>query len=263
MLWPGAYLFILTGYIENAHYLTIFLALLAPHSAMRVLLASSTIWMHESAAFTCLPLYFAIEWLYFGRRREALATLALSLASFIVIHIFFQTVTPAIIEHYKKVFLEHADYKPRFDYLSVFQANFTGVRFRAHTYFDEEYWNYAVFCLLLAVILALGCATLKDEWSSAISAILVCLAAASPLAMSFFGWDNHRWIFLSVVNSSALFVVFQRQMSTARRTSFIIASFIFFSTSNVTWFGGKYRSLPEFVPFLQNVEALVSNIPRR
>lgn len=216
--------------------------------------------MHESATFTCLPLYFAIEWLHFGRRREALATLALSLASFIVIHTFFQTVTPDTVEHYKKGFLAHADYKPRMDYLQVFTNEFTGRRFKPRTYFKGAYLDYAVFCLLLACILAQGCATLKNEWSSAVAAVLVCSAAASPLAVSFFGWDNQRWIFLSVVNSSALFVVFQQRLSAARRISFIVASCIFFSTSNVTWFGAKWRSMPEFAPFIQK---LARDIPRR
>ncbi len=46
---------------DAALYLTIFLALLMPNSIARALLASSTVWMHEAAALTCLPLYFTIE----------------------------------------------------------------------------------------------------------------------------------------------------------------------------------------------------------
>lgn len=259
--WPGAFFFMATGYVENIHYLTIFLALLAPHGAVRVLLASSTVWMHESAAFTCLPLYFAIEWLHFGRRREALATLALSLASFIVIHTLFQTVTPDTIEHYKKSFLAHANYNPRFDYLDVFRETFSGKHFRPRTYFKGVEGNYAVFCLLLACILAQGCATLKKGWSSAASAILVWLAAASPLAMSFFAWDCNRWIFLSLVNSTALFAVFQRHMRSAERISFIAASFLIFLSSDVAWFRGArpYRSVDKLIPFLQDFRSLVSS----
>ncbi len=42
-----------------------------PNSIARALLASSTVWMHEAAALTCLPLYFTIEWLHFGKKKNS------------------------------------------------------------------------------------------------------------------------------------------------------------------------------------------------
>ena len=246
------------------HYLIIFLALLAPHGAVRVFLASFTIWMHESAAFTSLPLYFTIEWLYFGRHRTALATLALSLVFFIVIHTFFQTVTPDTITHYRESFLAHADYQPRIDYLQVFREEFTGKRFRPHTYFKGVEVNYAVFCLLLASILSQCCTTLKKVWSSVISATLIWLAAASPLIMGFFGWDCNRWIFLSLVNISVLFVLFNRRMNAKWRLAFLVAAFVFFFASTVPLFDMRhYRSLHEFIPFIKNLGSLMASIPSR
>lgn len=225
--------------------------------------------MHEGAAFTCLPLYFTIEWLHFGRRSEALANLTLSLTSFIIIHTFLQTVSTSVIEQYNVSFLAHADYKPRFSYLNVFKENFTGGRFRAHTYHIvplgksvEATKDYAIYCLLLSCLLAQNYATLKKGWHSAASALLIWLAAALPLAMGFFAWDTNRWIFLALVNGAVLFVVFQKQMNIAGRISFIVASFIIFFSGNIQLFDRHhYRSIHEFIPFLQNFGTFVTSIP--
>ncbi len=217
------------------------------------------------AAFTCLPLYFAIEWLHFRRKKTALAALALSLLSFIIILNFFQTADDNVIEAYKTGFLAYTDYTPRWNYMSsVFQNRFTGKLFRPFTYYAGHiYKSYAIYCLMLASILAQGCVLPKKKWLATMyPAILIFLASVAPLTMGFFAYDLHRWIFLTIVNTSVLFIMFHKLMAASWRFYFIAAAFFFFFFSLIHLPDGRrYRNIHEFVPFLQSLGQLVTSIP--
>lgn len=259
----GAFFWGTVGYIDHVHYLTIFLALLAPSSNVRILLATSTIWMHEGAAFTCLPLYFAIECLYFRRTKTAFTTLATSLVSFLIIFTFLRTPDYSVVESYKTGFLAHLNYTPRADYFDqVFSRDAVSFYFRLASHYRHSMIDYALFSLLLASMLA---------WlltrSSALSwrgSILAWICSVSPLVLGFFAYDINRWIFLTIVHISVLFVLFQKRMDTRECLGFITAAFAVFFSSNIPLFHERYyREISEIIPFLRNLGKFLASTPFR
>ena len=259
----GAFFWSTTGYIDYALYLAIFLALLAPNSAARILLSTSTIWMHEAAAFTCLPLYFAIECLYFRRAKTAFATLAASLISFIVIFIFFKTPDPGVIENYKTGFLAHLNYRPRTDYFEqVFAKDSTTFYFVAASHYKYAMIDYALFSLLLASMLAwLLTRSASFSWQGS---ILAWACSVSPLVLGFLAYDTNRWIFLTIVHISTLFILFQRHMDTRDCLGFIAAAFaVFFSCRIPLIHNRYYRDINEILPFLRDLGKIVASTPFR
>ncbi len=244
-------------------YLTIFLALLTPNSVVRALLVASTVWMHETATLNCLPLYFVVEWLYFGRRKTALTALALGLASCVIINIFFQTADDSTMEAYKTNILHRANWRIDHGYLRVFSDWSAEKTFRLDTWFHGVYKSYAVYCVLLASILAQGFVAPQKKWlATMFPAILIFLAAVSPLAISFFAFDGDRWIFSAMTNTSVLFVLFHTRMAAPWRRVFVVAAFFFFFVSYVPLLGRGYRHFNEIIPFLKNFGQFVSSIPR-
>ena len=259
----GAFLFGTTGYVDYPHYLLILLALLTPNDKLRILLATSTIWVHEAAALTCLPLYFAVEVLYYRRYKAAFATLAASMISFILIFTFLKTPSPDVIENYRSGFLAHLNYTPRSDYLEqVFAADNMKFYFRAATHYKYKMLDYAVFCLLLACMLVwLLCRSRALPWSGC---ALAWLCIISPLSLGFFAYDINRWIFLTLIHIGVMFAIFQEHMNSRERIGFIAASFAVFFSSYVPMFHERhYREIHELLPFIKNLGKILASTPYR
>ena len=156
----GAFFFGMQGHPEWLMYLVVVLSLGVKNSALRVVLLASTVWMHEMAVFTCLPLWFVLEYIYFERKKSAWAGLAACAASFLVIYLFFQSVSaPTLLAYYRR--LDEANYLPAFDYLEVFRSGLADKKFKVFGWYAQRgiFWLEGMcldLALLLGGILAVG-----------------------------------------------------------------------------------------------------------
>ncbi len=184
------------------------------------------------------------------------------MASFIIIYIFLAVPDNNVIETYKKEFLAHINWRPKYQYFNVFVKDDFGKNlFAPHTYFRGIFKEYAIYCLMLASILAQGCVVPQKKWlATMLPPVLIFLTAISPLALGYIAFDRNRWIFLAISNSSALFVIFHTRMAVRWRIIFIAAAFFFFFASFVPLWG-HYRRFDEFIPFIQNLGSIVTSFP--
>lgn len=207
----GAFFFNTQGYPEHVMYLLVLLSFGVENSVFRVLLVASTVWIHEMAVFTSFPLWFAIEWIYFDRRKTALAGLAACLASFVVIYIFFQTVEQSVADDYVQFLSAATAYVPKYEYVDVFRDDFLGERFQwASYYYEDGPFRTGGESLQLAFMFFMACglaAINGRQGKSFLAAASIFCAALAPLLMGWFGYDINRWVFLAMVNISVMLVV--------------------------------------------------------
>ena len=128
------------------------------NSVAKVALVAATVWVHEMAIFTCVPLYFAIEYICCGRKKVAFAALGVSLFSFCLIWGSFSTVDEETIRIYKQTIYD-AGYKMGEDYFDVFRHTLHGSRLRWQTYYNNNLgwwnrgWDAIIFCFLMSATL--------------------------------------------------------------------------------------------------------------
>ena len=260
----GAFFFATQGHPEYLMYLATLLSLGLKNAALRAALIAATMWVHEMALFTCLPLWFALEYLPYGRRRTAWAGLAASLTSFIAISTFFQMPDEAVLAQHTQR-LMHASYIPAYDYLDVFRHDFTGERFNWRSWYGApDVWQvegqYIALLLALATILAAGLWQ-RQERSRA---VLIFAAALTPLLMGWFGYDTNRWVFLALANTAVLFCVFLPRLGEGAKTIFMGALLIFLLTTSPALPDWKYYRTPgNAAQFLIHIGQHVSTIPMR
>lgn len=261
----GAFFFGMQGHPEWLMYLVAMLSLAIKNSAARVVLLTSTVWMHEMAVLTCMPLWFALEYIWFGRRKTAWVGLAACALSFIAIYLFFQSASSETLLQYYKM-LNKSNYLPAFDYIEVFRSGLADKKFRALGWYGQE-GAFKIQGMYLELALVLGGILTAGVWAHGkkhFHALVVLGAALAPLLMGWFGFDVNRWVFLTLVNTLTLFLVFLGRMNGGVKTAFMAAALLFFLTCAPEMPDGKYyRHLSELPGFVQNLGQHVASIPLR
>ena len=259
----GAFFFGITGHPEFVIYLVTLCAFQVKNGTLRALMMACSVWIHEMAVFTALPLYFAIEYLYFHRRKAAFGAVALCFASFCAIYLFFQTVDNETIIAYKQ-FISASDYNIRFQYLKVFQNDFLGERLKWQTYYGDYPMFRKSWCIELCFLLAIMGTIhfFHISCSKYIESSIAFFGALSPLVMGFFAWDTNRWIFLSLINLSAIFLPSMTLVRSKFRFLLLIVALAGFCTTGVYLFDDRtYRTIMQSIDFLQNFNIYVSILP--
>ena len=261
----GAFFFGMQGHPEWLMYLVALLSLLVNNSAARVVLLSSTVWMHEMAVFTCVPLWFALEYLWFERRKTAWAGLAACAVSFLVISLLFQSVgAETLLAYYRR--LGESNYLPAYDYLEVFRSGLADEKFKVFSWYGQND-AFRIQGLYLELTLALGgilAAGMKAHRKNRFHAAIILGAALAPLLMGWFAYDVNRWVFLALANTITLFLVFLERMSDGIKTAFMAAALLCFLICAPQMPDDKYyRTLSEAPWFINNFWQHVDSVPLR
>lgn len=261
----GAFFFGMQGHPEWLMYLVALLSLSAKNSAVRVVLLAATVWMHEMAVFTCVPLWFALEYLLFERRKTAWVGLAACAVSFLVIYLFFQSVSAeTLLQYYQS--LNTANYLPAYDYLEVFRSGLANDKFKIFGWYGQK-GAFRVQGMYLELTLVLGGILASGLWAygrNRFHTAIILGAALAPLLMGWFAYDVNRWVFLALTNTITLFLVFLGRMGEGVKTAFMLAALLCFLTCAPSMPDGKYyRNLSEVPGFANNFWQHVASVPLR
>ena len=245
----GTLAFQMNALIEPTLYLFALVPFFLRNSVAKVALVAATVWVHEMAIFTCVPLYFAIEYICCGRKKVAFAALGVSLFSFCLIWGSFSTVDEETIRIYKQTIYD-AGYKMGEDYFDVFRHTLHGSRLRWQTYYNNNLgwwnrgWDAIIFCFLMSATLAYGFYRASGAF---FSASIIFVASLSPLLMGFVGWDVNRWIFLSWLNISVLSIALRNGIVPDMRHLFLCIALAGLCFSSVAPLGGivYYRNFKQ------------------
>ncbi|MBQ9579278.1 MAG: hypothetical protein IJR28_07080 [Ottowia sp.] len=261
----GAFFFNTQGYPEYAMYLLVMLSFGVKNGVLRAFMVAATVWIHEMAVFTCFPLWFALEWIYFGRRKTALAGLAACFVSFAVIYILFQTVEQAVADNYIQFISSSAAYVPKYEYVDVFRSDFLGERFqRLSYYYSEGPFRTGRESLQLAFMLFMACgmaAINGRKEKSFLTAVIIFGAALAPLLMGMFGYDINRWVFLAMVNISVMLVVLSRNMKGGAAVALAAAGVACLMLAPPYKIYAYYRGGTEGLDFVRHLWRHVTSVP--
>ena len=254
----GGYLFHEVGYVEQLLYLVLLGALALQDRRHAVLLLAATLAIHEMAALTIIPLYLArliIERRYRLALEHALALFVV----FAVIYRFAQTPDPTAVDRLIETIKAHANYALRADYYDVYRHRLTGPEMQL--YFVRASWWQLTVAGTVAVLTA-GAFVRRDP----IAAAAVLLACLAPLALGFVGWDQHRWVFVSLCSSFLVLVRFGGARSTIVTVAVSAVLAVFLVAGHLVYFDDHQpRPLlpyPDLLGFLlRDLPGLLGKIP--
>ena len=228
----GGYMFHQIGYVEQLLYLLLAAALAMPRSAAAAALVAISLFIHELALFTIVPLYLA-NLVAERRYRAAAAHGAVILAAFVLIYVAFQTTTPDVAEALLKKVRAHANYEPRADYYEVFTSTLTSDRMRF--WYGPGQHKVSLLVGFVAGLAAVASVRrpLGDGLPAAIAILGACLA---PLLLGFVGWDTGRWFFLSLCSSMAVLIGFGCQPRLWVAATFAAAFAVFAAAGHLPYF---------------------------
>lgn len=212
-IWPlfligpaGGYFFHLVGYIDQLLYLIFLIAILCKSRIFGAILIVASLFIHEMALFTIIPLYIG----YLMIRKHAILEAAmigfLSLAIFLVLYLFFQTVSEPTLSQFLHLAKSKANYAVRLDYYDVFSNQFLGGRF--HWYYTPREITDLLLIAPLWLIAGLAFARASINKGERLLFFLTGFVVAfCPILLGAFGWDCHRWIFLSLLSSTICLLI--------------------------------------------------------
>jgi hypothetical protein len=194
----GGYLFMEIGYVEQLLLLMLLAALAIKDSRMGLLIMAASLFVHEVAAFTIIPLYLA-RFVQKERYGTAVVQGAILVGVFGAIYLVLQTTPDAVIAAFLAKLQANAGYPVRKDYYDVFSNQFTGER--AQNYYERANLPHVVIVLAIASAAAASFVRRIELRRSLVTAACMFVACAAPLMLGFLGWDTERWLFLSTVSS--------------------------------------------------------------
>lgn len=261
----GGYFFNEVGYIEQLLYLLMFAALASPSKLLGALVMLGSLWIHEMALFTTIPLYIGYLLLQQRPWKEIFTLIATSMICFGILYFFFQTTAPENLSQFLSSAAQVADHPIRQDYYTIFSNKFIGQRFQ--WYYSINEIKNIVLIAPLWIIAAYGFSTsAKSSFQKIplfISGLIICFC---PLILGTFGWDVHRWIFLSIASTLCCIYGISNKLST-RLLWILFALFALFSIfTNLEYFDGytpRLSNWPAPVKFLtEEFPGMIFVIPK-
>ena len=156
-LWPlfllspaGGYFFHEIGYVDQILYLILLLAMSLQSRVRAGFLMIASLFIHEMALFTTLPVYFA--WcLYQGKSRSlVMKTAGVALLVFALIYLFLQTSSAQSISQFLDTASSLSNYAVRTDYYDVFRLSFVGGMYQV-PYLPREIFNHLLLIPLWTI----------------------------------------------------------------------------------------------------------------
>lgn len=249
----GGYLFHEIGYIEQLLYLILFVALYLSNPMLGLGLMVASLFVHEMALFTTIPIYFAYLILKTAPPQQSLIHAAVISVSFGILFVCFQTAPEELIKQFSAK--TYAAFGPggRADYYNIFYNTFN------HLLFDNTFslpsgasalpphGNYFVhhlgFELASACLFGLSIATLfvhkknsvlKNIWRL----VVVWCACIAPLFLAFLGMDTMRWIFLSFSSALVLLCFYRSELPRMRFAASLFILALFLAYGHLWYFDG-------------------------
>lgn len=266
----GRFFFAMQGHPEYLMYLLALLSVVVKSNVLRVAMIASTVWIHEMAVFTCLPLWFALEYIHYNRKVTAWVGMIAAAVSFIVIYLLFRTVDGGVLLKYAQ-WLTAANYVPAYDYLYVFSDEVAQSRFRWESWYMDVGVPFPVdglclvLLLVLAVLLFVAARASGKRKKTPFELTVIFVAGLSPLLLGWFGYDLGRWVFMAMANIMVLFFVLQDGFDKRWKVVFVMAALICFLTTDV----GRlpdfkyYRDFDEALDFVFHIGQRITSIPLR
>lgn len=272
-LWPlfllspaGGYFFHEIGYVDQILYLILLLAISMQSMTRASLLMILSLFIHEMALFTTLPVYFA--WcVYQGKSmRSVIKIAALTFIVFAVIYLFLQTSSTASLTQFIEQATRLSNYGVRLDYYDVFRLSFMGGIYQV-PYMPREIINHLLLIPLWIVAGWCFAQQGKDisdkRWLFAIGS----LASFFPILLGIFGWDYSRWLFLSMASSSLCLFIARAHLSWK---VLLLLTILFLALPTVGFLDYFDSSTPRFAPwylwpYFYEVDLwkILGNIPSR
>jgi len=247
----GGYVFHEVGYVEQLLYLMLLTALAFSDKRLSFVLMALSLFVHEMAAFTVIPIYLA-SLVVARRTRTAILHGPMLVAVFAVIYLFFQTADPAHIDGLLQAIKANTGYIPRADYYDVFRHQLIGPE--PQIYFTVADWYRLATVIAIALLTAL--AFMRESVFDAACILVACLA---PLAMGLLGWDTSRFTFLSLCASVFVLVLF-RDAASAVVSGAVSALLLAFALFGYFVYFDDYQPRP-LLPYPKLVGFLTNDLP--
>ncbi len=272
-LWPlfllspaGGYFFHEIGYVDQVLYLVLLWAMSLQSNMRASLLMIASLFMHEMALFTTLPVYLAWS-LYQGKfMRSVMKTAGLALFVFALIYLFLQTSSTASLAQFLEKAARLSNYKVRSDYYDVFRMSFVGGIYQV-PYLGREIVNHLLLVPLWAM--AGWCFSQQGKTVSEKRQLFAigALASFAPIALGIFGWDYSRWLFLSMASSGICLFIARAHLSWK---ILLLLAILFLALPTVGFLDYFDRYTPRFAPWYQwpyfyevDLWKILENIPNR
>jgi hypothetical protein len=246
----GGFLFHEAGYSEQVLYVLLFFALVSRKFGVIIMFLS--LFIHEIAFFTTVPVYLAILAYRSENIRKIAFDALILLAGFILVSLF-STFPKSIIDTLINTYQSKANYAIRADFFDIYQYNFTGSRSKCY------YGPGHIFEIILSIMFGYRIAGIyaadRYGFERKLLFFLVFSAIFSPIILGFFGNDTSRWFFLSFSAGLFLISIYQKKIEF---NSFINLCFIliFFAAYSDFYYFDNFspRSIhlnKQFVKFIQ------------
>lgn len=272
-LWPlfllspaGGYFFHEIGYVDQVLYLILLLAMSLQSRVTAGLLMIASLFIHEMALFTTLPVYLA--WcIYQGKAiRSVMKTAGLALIVFALIYLFLQISSTASLTQFLDQAGRLSNYAVRVDYYDVFRLSFVGGIYQV-PYMPREIINHLLLMPLWAMAGWCFAQQGKDVSDKRRLFAIGLLAGFFPILLGIFGWDYSRWLFLSMASSSLCLFIARAHLSWK---ILLLLAILLLALPTVGFLDYFDRFTPRFAPWYQwpyfyevDLWKILSNIPSR
>ena len=262
----GGYFFHEIGYVDQVLYLILLLAMSLQSRVRAGFLMIASLFIHEMALFTTLPVYFA--WcIYQGKSRSlVMKTAGVALLVFALIYLFLQTSSAQSISQFLDTASRLSNYAVRTDYYDVFRLSFVGGMYQV-PYLPREILNHLLLIPLWAIAGWCFAQQGKDSSDKRRLFAIGSLASFSPVLLGIFGWDYSRWLFLSMASSSLCLFIARAHLSWK---VLLILAIVLLALPTVGFLDYFDRFTPRFAPWYQwphfyevDLWTILSNIPSR
>ena len=272
-LWPlfllspaGGYFFHEIGYVDQVLYLVLLLAMSLQSRMKAGLLMIASLFIHEMALFTTLPVYFAWS-IYQGKTiRSVMKTAGLALIVFALIYLFLQTSSTASLTQFLDQAARLSNYAVRADYYDVFRLSFVGGIYQV-PYMPREIINHLLLIPLWAMAGWCFAQQGKDASDKRRLFAIGSLASFFPILLGIFGWDYSRWLFLSMASSGICLFIARAHLSWK---ILLLLAILLLALPTVGFLDYFDRFTPRFAPWYQwpyfyevDLWKILGNIPSR
>lgn len=230
----GGYLFHEIGYVDQLLFLIFLLAFQSRSNLISNGLLLVSLFIHEMALFTIIPLYCACRIFHGGGWQDIVKTAFICLTGFGLIALFLQTSLQENIDAFLVLARSKANYLVRYDYYEIFSNSLTGQRQKI--YYRNE--NLIELILMLPMWVLCGFAFIKNDSDYSKKILWLCgfMASFSPILLGIFAWDTHRWVFLSFCQAMVCFYLARNTLTDNMVKAISIVFVLFIALGNLDYF---------------------------
>jgi hypothetical protein len=265
----GGYFFHLIGYSDQILYLLLIIALTyIQYRWIALSLMASSLFIHEAALLTIIPIYFVFLLLIKARSQRIILDAFVIASLFLCFTLFLQTVPVPKIESFAMKTSQMIGPSARLEYFLTFHNQYTQQAMN-NTFYNLQNqiappphgnFIFLYFEITLLFIYSMCVAKLfVDPQSNQIhrgfSFVTAWLACLLPLTLVFCGIDADRWVFLGYASTVFMFCMNPQAPSNRNFLSMTFVFLIFLAYGHFWYFDGcspRGLEFPQLKYFWQN-----------